>query len=403
MKRLAKVPGSAIVWADRRRLRPFYQAGKLLPFMAQSPHLAVMATVQTAVTGRTLLVGDAGSLGKGKGGGLALALKRIDARELPAGRIILIDAAACFLTPATVRAMLQRLATADFVTLPGNGAALAMTSSVLAWLRRSRAVRSAVDLADLSRIIQREGKLDHWRFVTLPAVGAGEQPLRDVAGIYAGARAARVAAALRLVEAGLGLRDPSRIELRGNLTFGRNVFIDVNAIIIGEVVLEKGVTIGPNCILENARIKAGSTVKEFSLVAGALVGPGCRIGPFARIRAGTKLGRGCHIGNYVEVKNTTFGRNCKINHHSFVGDAIIGNEVIIGAGSMTCNFDGSRSNVTRIRNKAFIGSGVMLVAPVTVERNAFVGAGSTLVANAPADSLTLGRAKQISIKGWKQR
>ena len=278
MKHLAKVPGSAIVWADRRRLRPFYQAGKLLPFLAQSPHLAVMATVQTAVTGRAMLVGDAGSLGKGQGGGLALALKRIDAWELSAGRIILIDAAACFLTPATVRAMLQRLATADFVTLRGNGAALAMTSSVLAWLRQSSPLRSAVDLADLARIIQFGRQDSHWRIATLSAFGVGEQPLRDVASIFAGARDARTATALRLVEAGLGLRDPGQIELRGNITFGRNVFIDVNAIIIGEVVLEEGVTIGPNCILENVRIKAGSTVKEFSLVAGALVGPGCRTG-----------------------------------------------------------------------------------------------------------------------------
>ena len=402
MKHPARVSGSAIVWAGRGRLRPFYRAGKLLPFLTQAPDLAVMATVQAAVTGRALFVGDSRSLGKGQSGELAIALNHIDARKRPAGRIILIDAAACFLAPATVRAMLQRLATADVVTLPGDSAALAMTSPVLACLRQNSAVRSAVDLGDLIHLLQRDGRPDHWRFATLPAVGAGEQPLRDVAGIYAGARAARTDAALRLVEAGLGLRDPGRIELRGNLTFGRNVFIDVNAIIIGEVILEEGVTIGPNCILEDVRIKAGSTVKEFSLVAGALVGPGCRIGPFARIRPGTRLGRGCHIGNYVEVKNTTFGRNCKINHNSFVGDAVIGNDVIMGAGSMTCNFDGTKSNVTIIRNKAFIGSGVMLVAPVTVERNAFVGAGSTLVANAPANSLTLGRAKQISIKGWKK-
>ena len=413
----AKISGSAIVWADRGRLRPFYRAGKLLPFLTHAPGLTALATVKTVVAGGAYIVdgselGNVPLLGKSrghrslvkrKGSSLAIALDRIDARYLHAGRIILVDATACFIKATTVRTMLQKLAKADVVTLPGNGAALAMTSSVLAWLQQNKLVRSAVDMADLARLLHSEGRPTHWRFAAVSTSGTVEQPLRDVASIYAGMRESRTAAALRLFEAGLGLRDPGRIELRGNLTFGRNVFIDVNTIIIGDVVLGEGVTIGPNCILEDVRIMAGSTVKEFSLVSGAQVGPCCRIGPFARIRPGTRLGRGCHIGNYVEVKNTTFGRNCKINHHSFVGDAVIGNDVIMGAGSMTSNFDGTKSKVTRIRNKAFIGSGVMLVAPVTVEQNAFVGAGTTLVAKAPATSLTLGRAKQFSIKGWKKK
>jgi bifunctional UDP-N-acetylglucosamine pyrophosphorylase/glucosamine-1-phosphate N-acetyltransferase len=209
--------------------------------------------------------------------------------------------------------------------------------------------------------------------------------------------------ALQLVGAGLGLRDPGRIDLRGQLTFGRNVFIDVGVMIIGDVILEDGVNVGSNCILENCRIRAGSMIKDFSMVSGATVGAGCRIGPYARIRPDSILGRGCHIGNFVEIKKTTMGRGCKINHHSFIGDAALGNEVIIGAGSMTCNHDGSKVNRTRIHDGAYIGSGVMLVAPVTVGRKAFVGAGSTIVATAPANSLTLGRARQISIKGWVKK
>lgn len=406
-----------MVWADKRRLRSFYRAGKLQPFLMQAPHHTVMATARSAMTGEVLFVGDVASDepgGPGKSGGrrsprpgkrrgLGLALQQIEMRRIEGDRIVLIDAAACFITQATVTALLQRLAGADLVAIAGSGAAIAMTPHCLGWLRRSEAARAATDLVGLWRILQKAGKRNRWRMITLPPVGAGEQPMLDSAGLYAGTIEHKMAAALRLVDAGLGLRDPGRIEIRGNLSFGRNVFIDVNVMIMGDVILEDGVTIGPNCILEDTQIRAGCTIKEFSLLSGALVGPACRVGPFARLRPGTRLGSGCQIGNFVEVKNARFGRNCKINHHCFVGDATLGDEVIMGAGSMTCNYDGTKSNVTRIRNNAFIGSGVMLVAPVTVERNAFVGAGSTVVTNAPANSLTLGRAKQISIKGWKKK
>ena len=416
MKRPSRVSACAIVWADKKRLRPFYRAGKLLPFLAQAPHRAVEAAARAVVTGEVLLAGDldldppagvgAARRSKAKrsaGRGLWSALARINIRRLKGDRVIIIDASACFVSPATLGVLIQKLAKADAVGIAGNGAAVAMTRKVFTWLRRSGLARSVADLTGLFHLLQAVRKPERLVLAALPAVGACEQPLRDMASVYTSARAQKTAAALRLVNAGLGLRDPERIELRGTLSFGRDVFVDVNAIIMGNVILEDGVTVGPNCILEDVRIKAGSTIKEFSILSGAQVGPGCRIGPFARIRPGTRLGRGCQIGNFVEIKNATFGLNCKINHHSFVGDAVLGNDVIIGAGSMTCNYDGTKSNVTRIRNRAFIGSGVMLVAPVTVERHAFVGAGTTLVSDAPAHSLTLGRAKQISIKGWTKK
>jgi acetyltransferase-like isoleucine patch superfamily enzyme len=406
MKRPSKAPGSAIVWAGRRPLRAFYRAGELHPALAQAPHDTAMATARSAVAGEVLLVGDlapgftTGAASSG-GRGLGSALRRLDLRRLKGDRIVLIDASACFISPATVAALLRRLPKADLAGIKDSGAAVAMTRRVLAWLLRNETV--AAGLADLWRGLQRAATREQWKVATLPPVGNSEQPIRDAASLYACAREHRLAAALRLADAGLGLRDPERLDLRGKLTFGRNVFIDTNVAIIGDVHLGNGVTIGPNCIVEDSRILAGATIKEFSLVTGAVVGAGCRVGPFARLRPGTRLGDGCQIGNFVEVKNARFGRNCKINHHSFVGDATLGDGVIMGAGSMTCNFDGTKSNVTRIRDKAFIGSGVMLVAPVTVERNAFVGAGSTLVAKAPADSLTLARAKQITIRNWKKK
>jgi len=293
------------------------------------------------------------------------------------GRIILIDAAACFLAPATVRAMLQRLAHGGCRDPPRRQRGPSDDEPRPGLAAAEQSVRSAVDLGDLIHLLQRDGRPDHWRFATLPAVGAGEQPLRDVAGIYAGARAARTDAALRLVEAGLGLRDPGRIELRGNLTFGRNVFHRRQRDHHWRGHFGRGRD-------NRAQLYPGGCAHQGRQHGqGILLSGGCARGPRLPHRAvcahppGHQARPRLPYRQLCGVKNTTFGRNCKINHNSFVGDAVIGNDVIMGAGSMTCNFDGTKSNVTIIRNKAFIGSGVMLVAPVTVERNAFVGAGST--------------------------
>jgi len=210
-------------------------------------------------------------------------------------------------------------------------------------------------------------------------------------------RMTRIAA---FIDKGLNLRDPYRLELRGDLRFGRGVSIDVNVIIIGRVVLGENVTVGANCILEDCRIHAGTIIREFTTVSGSTIAANCRIGPYARIRPDCYIGRNSQIGNFVEMKTTRTGEGCRINHHSFIGDCKMGKNVTIGAGAITCNYDGIKANPSRIRDNAFIGSGVMLIAPITVQKNAFIGAGSTVVKNAPANSLTLSRSKQTTIKQW---
>jgi bifunctional UDP-N-acetylglucosamine pyrophosphorylase/glucosamine-1-phosphate N-acetyltransferase len=189
----------------------------------------------------------------------------------------------------------------------------------------------------------------------------------------------------RLLEQGVTLADPSRIDVRGELVCGRDVSIDVNCVFEGRVVLGDGVRIKANCVLEDAVVGAGSIV-----------------GPFARLRPGTELGREVHIGNFVEVKNSTIADHSKANHLAYVGDATIGSRVNVGAGTITCNYDGANKFRTVIEDDVFIGSDTQLVAPVTVGRGATLGAGTTLTRDAPPDQLTVSRAKQLSIPGWKR-
>ncbi len=189
----------------------------------------------------------------------------------------------------------------------------------------------------------------------------------------------------QLMEAGVTLADPARIDVRGELVCGRDVSIDVNCVFEGRVVLGDGVQVRANCVLENAVVGAGSIV-----------------GPFARLRPGTELGRDVHIGNFVEVKNSTIADHSKANHLAYIGDATIGSRVNVGAGTITCNYDGANKFRTVIEDDAFIGSDTQLVAPVTVGRGATLGAGTTLTRDAPPDQLTVSRAKQVSIPGWKR-
>ena len=206
----------------------------------------------------------------------------------------------------------------------------------------------------------------------------------------------------QLMEQGVRLADPARIDVRGELVCGRDVFIDVNCVFEGKVVLDEAVEIGPNCVLKNARIGAGSRLAAFSHVDDAVVGPDGVIGPFARLRPGTELGAGVHIGNFVEIKNSKIAAQSKANHLAYIGDATIGSRVNIGAGTITCNYDGANKFQTIIEDDVFIGSDTQLVAPVTVGRGATLGAGTTLTRDAPPDTLTVSRPKQISIAGWKR-
>jgi len=206
----------------------------------------------------------------------------------------------------------------------------------------------------------------------------------------------------RLMAEGASLMDPARFDCRGRVRCGRDVVIDVDVVLEGEVELGDGVYVGPYTHISDSRLARGVQVEGHSVVASADVGEDCRIGPFARVRPGTSLGDGVHVGNFVEVKKSRVGPGSKINHLSYVGDAEVGQRVNIGAGTITCNYDGARKHTTTIGDDAFIGSSTQLVAPVTVGEGATIGAGSTITRDAPAGELTLSRARQSTIKGWQR-
>ena len=208
--------------------------------------------------------------------------------------------------------------------------------------------------------------------------------------------------AQQLMEQGVRLADPARLDVRGDLECGRDVFIDVNCVFEGKVVLGEAVEVGPNCVLKDARIGAGARIKAFSHIEDAVVGPDGVIGPFARLRPGTELGSGVHVGNFVEIKNSSIAALSKANHLAYIGDATVGSRVNIGAGTITCNYDGANKFRTIIEDDVFIGSDTQLVAPVVVGRGATLGAGTTLTRDAPPETLTLSRPQQVSIAGWKR-
>jgi bifunctional UDP-N-acetylglucosamine pyrophosphorylase/glucosamine-1-phosphate N-acetyltransferase len=205
-----------------------------------------------------------------------------------------------------------------------------------------------------------------------------------------------------LMQSGVTLSDPARIDIRGCLKTGKDVFLDFNTLFKGEVTLADGVKIGPNVSIKNSTIGANTEILANSVIEGAVIGADCRIGPFARIRPETSLADTVHVGNFVEIKKSQVATKSKINHLSYVGDATVGSEVNIGAGTITCNYDGANKFQTVIGDRAFIGSDSQLVAPVTVAEGSTIGAGSTITRDAPANTLTLSRAKQITVEGWKR-
>jgi bifunctional UDP-N-acetylglucosamine pyrophosphorylase/glucosamine-1-phosphate N-acetyltransferase len=208
--------------------------------------------------------------------------------------------------------------------------------------------------------------------------------------------------AASLLESGVTLADPSRIDIRGELACGRDVAIDVNCVFEGRVSLGDGVRIGPNCVLRDVTVGPGTEIKPFSLLEEAKIGSNARIGPYARIRPGTELGDDVHIGNFVEVKASRIAARSKANHLAYVGDSTVGSDVNIGAGTITCNYDGANKHRTVIEDDVHIGSDVQLVAPVTVGKGATIGAGATITKDVPPGGLTLTEKKQISKPGWQR-
>ena len=206
--------------------------------------------------------------------------------------------------------------------------------------------------------------------------------------------------ARRLLASGVALADLWRVDVRGELECGHDVSIDVNCVFEGKVKLGDRVSVGPNCVLRNVTVGTGSEVRAFSLLEDAEVGAGCRIGPYARLRPGTALGEGVHIGNFVEVKASRLGAGSKANHLAYIGDAEVGARVNIGAGTITCNFDGASKNRTVIEDDCFIGSDATLVAPVRIAKGSYIGAGSTISRDTPPGQLTVARARQVSLPRW---
>ena len=206
----------------------------------------------------------------------------------------------------------------------------------------------------------------------------------------------------RLMAQGVTLIDPARFDLRGEVTVGRDVLIDINVILEGQVVIEDGVHIGPNCVIKDSVLRQGAIVKANSHLDGADVGEGADCGPFARLRPGTVLGAKAHVGNFVELKNAKLGAGAKAGHLSYLGDAEIGARTNIGAGTITCNYDGANKFKTVLGEDVFIGSNSSLVAPVSLGDGATTGAGSTVTTDVPANTLAVGRAKQRNIEGWKR-
>jgi bifunctional UDP-N-acetylglucosamine pyrophosphorylase/glucosamine-1-phosphate N-acetyltransferase len=205
-----------------------------------------------------------------------------------------------------------------------------------------------------------------------------------------------------LLEKGVMLMDPARIDVRGELICGRDVSIDVGCVFEGRVELADGVSVGAHSVLVDARVAAGAQIKPFCHIEDAVVGEKSIIGPYARLRPGTELAEDVHVGNFVEIKNSKVAAHSKANHLSYVGDADVGSRVNIGAGTITCNYDGANKFRTVIEDEAFIGSDTQLVAPVTVGKGATLGAGTTLTKDAPAGKLTISRPKQMTIDGWQR-
>lgn len=201
---------------------------------------------------------------------------------------------------------------------------------------------------------------------------------------------------------GVTLADPERFDVRGELTIGRDCFIDINVIFEGHVKIGNGCSIGPGCLLRNVIVEDRVEIKAHSVIDGAEIAEDCIIGPFSRLRPGTVLSAGAHIGNFVEIKNSDIGKGSKVNHLTYVGDSDVGKQVNIGAGTITCNYDGVNKHRTTIGDNAFIGSNTALVAPITVHAGATIGAGSTLTRDAPANQLTLCRTPQRTIENWQR-
>jgi bifunctional UDP-N-acetylglucosamine pyrophosphorylase/glucosamine-1-phosphate N-acetyltransferase len=270
------------------------------------------------------------------------------------------------------------------------------------WLSRVKAdnAKGEFYLTDVVALAVADGV----EVATVAAASAAEvEGVNDPVQLAQAERRYQSAQAERLQRDGLYLADPARFDLRGSLVFGRDVRIDLGCVLEGAVRLGDGVEIGPYCVLRDVSIGAGTRVHAHSVLEDSSIGADCSIGPFARLRPGAALADEVHVGNFVEIKKSTLGQGSKANHLAYVGDATIGARVNVGAGVITCNYDGANKFQTVVGDDVFIGSDSQLVAPVTIGRGAYIAAGSTIAKDAPEDLLTINRARdQRSLTGWKR-
>jgi bifunctional UDP-N-acetylglucosamine pyrophosphorylase / glucosamine-1-phosphate N-acetyltransferase len=282
-----------------------------------------------------------------------------------------------------------------------NAGFMAMSARRLAgWLGKltNRNAQKEYYLTDVVTLAVGEGLAVRAVKVDDPWEVAGVNSKRELADLE---RHYQRTQAQRLLEESVTLADPARIDVRGELACGTDVEIDINCVFEGKVTLADGVRIGPNCVLRNVSVGAGSEVLAFSHLEDSQVGARCRLGPYARLRPGTSLAEDVHVGNFVEVKASRVGKGSKANHLSYIGDAEIGANVNVGAGTITCNYDGASKNRTIIEDDCFIGSDTTLVAPVRIARGSYIGAGSTISKDTPAGQLTVARGRQVSVPSWK--
>lgn len=272
---------------------------------------------------------------------------------------------------------------------------------VRSWLNEVRCsnVQGEYYLTDVIALARRDG-------VAVQALATSEpievQGVNDRAQLALVERAYQQREAQRLMRLGVSLMDPARFDLRGRLVCGTDVTIDVNCIFAGEVEIADGVYIGPNCLIRDSRIGANTRIASHCDIEGAIIGGDSQVGPFARLRPGTRMAGGAKVGNFVETKNAAIGKSSKVNHLSYIGDTELGAGVNVGAGTITCNYDGANKHHTVIEDDAFIGSGTQLVAPVRIGRGATIGAGSTIRRDAPEGTLTLSATPQKTIAGWRR-
>ncbi len=282
-----------------------------------------------------------------------------------------------------------------------TGILLAPTAPLRAWLAKlgNNNAQGEYYLTDIVAMAVQQGLAVH---TVQPSQHWEVEGINNKAQLATLERVWQQTVANRLMVQGVTLADPARLDVRGNLVCGRDVEIDVGCIFEGDVNLGERVRVGAYSIIRNSTIAQGTQIAPYSHIDASEVGANCHIGPYARLRPGTKLADDAHIGNFVEIKNSEIGKGSKANHLSYIGDSTVGSRVNIGAGTITCNYDGANKHRTIIEDDVFIGSDTQLVAPVRVGKGATIGAGSTITRDTPENELTLSRSKQMTVNGWKR-